>query len=366
MNICIIGDGITSLSLAKNLINKKINVHIYHKKKTYNSLNNRTIGISKNNLQFFKNEIQDIPKKNVWEIKKIEIYSDKITENKILDFKNNKDELFYMIRNDELYKLLKKDLLKKKNFQKKKIILKNFYQKMIQDKKYDLIINCENDNPISRKYFEKKIQKDYFNIAYTAIVTHEKLKNNIAVQTFTKNGIIAYLPISNKETSVVCSLRMKKNKRFDDNEIYSLINKYNIRLNIKKISKISNFKLESSNLRNYYYKNILTFGDLLHKIHPLAGQGFNMTIRDIKILSKIIQNKINLGLQLDATIFEEFEKETKHINLIFSNGIDFIYEFFNFDRKTKDQNLVKLLKFFGKNEYLKKSIIRFADKGLNF
>ena len=29
MNICIIGDGLTGLSLAKNLINKKINVHIY-------------------------------------------------------------------------------------------------------------------------------------------------------------------------------------------------------------------------------------------------------------------------------------------------------------------------------------------------
>ena len=120
MNVCIIGGGLSSLSLAKNLINKKINVHIYYKKKTYSSLNNRTIGMTKNNLQFFKNEIQDIPKKNIWEVNKIEIYYDKIIENKILDFENNKDELFYMIRNDELYNLLKKDLLKKRNFKKKK------------------------------------------------------------------------------------------------------------------------------------------------------------------------------------------------------------------------------------------------------
>ena len=33
MNVCIIGDGLTSLSLAKNLINKKINVHVYGEKK---------------------------------------------------------------------------------------------------------------------------------------------------------------------------------------------------------------------------------------------------------------------------------------------------------------------------------------------
>ena len=36
MNICIIGDGLTSLSLAKSLINKKINVDIYYKKTANN------------------------------------------------------------------------------------------------------------------------------------------------------------------------------------------------------------------------------------------------------------------------------------------------------------------------------------------
>ena len=64
MNICIIGDGLTSLSLAKNLINKKINIHFYHKNKNKNLLSNRTIGISKNNLEFFRKEIYKIPKKN--------------------------------------------------------------------------------------------------------------------------------------------------------------------------------------------------------------------------------------------------------------------------------------------------------------
>jgi 2-octaprenyl-6-methoxyphenol hydroxylase len=54
MNICIIGDGLTSLSLAKNLVNKKINVHLYHKNKIENLSSSRTIGISKNNLEFYK------------------------------------------------------------------------------------------------------------------------------------------------------------------------------------------------------------------------------------------------------------------------------------------------------------------------
>ena len=54
MNVCIIGDGLTSLSLAKNLINKKINVHIYYQNKIKKLTPSRTIGISKNNLEFFK------------------------------------------------------------------------------------------------------------------------------------------------------------------------------------------------------------------------------------------------------------------------------------------------------------------------
>ena len=71
MNICILGNGLTSLSLAKNLINKKINVHIYQKKKINNSISNRTIGISKDNLEFFEKEIHKLPKKMKWEINKI-------------------------------------------------------------------------------------------------------------------------------------------------------------------------------------------------------------------------------------------------------------------------------------------------------
>jgi len=74
MNVCIVGDGLTSLSLAKNLINKKINVHIYQQKKFNNTISTRTIGITKNNLDFFKKEIQKFSKKNILEIKKIEIY----------------------------------------------------------------------------------------------------------------------------------------------------------------------------------------------------------------------------------------------------------------------------------------------------
>ena len=202
-------------------------------------------------------------------------------------------------------------------------------------------------------------------MAYTTILKHTKIENNVATQIFTKNGPIAFLPISNSETSVVCSLDIK-NRKYNDNEVLDLINKNNPKYQIKKILKLSSFNLSSSNLRNYYHENILAFGDLLHRIHPLAGQGFNMTIRDIKVLSEIIQNKIDLGMQLDLSILKKFEKETKNKNFLFSNSVDFIYEVFNFDKKIKSKNFNKILRIVGKNKNLSSYFIKLADRGLNF
>jgi len=119
-------------------------------------------------------------------------------------------------------------------------------------------------------------------------------------------------------------------------------------------------------LRSYYHNNILAFGDLLHRIHPLAGQGFNMTIRDIKTLINIINNKISLGLPLDSSVSEEFESTSKHKNFIFSNSIDLIHEFFNFERKTKNTLLSKSIQKLGKNSSINKMFTKIADTGIIF
>ena len=365
MNVCIIGSGLTSLSLAKNFIKKKINVHLCHENKTKNLSSSRTIGVSINNLKFFKKEIYNIPKKILWEIKKIEIYSGKQAKENLLKFENDKDDLFYMVRNDLLYESLQKQIIQNKFF--KKIIIKKdlFYEDLLKKNEYDLIINCDSNNFISKKYFSKKIDKDYNNLAYTTILKHKRIENNIATQIFTKNGPIAFLPISNSATSVVFSLDTKS-KKYNDSEVLDLINENNLKYQIQETTQLSNFKLSSSNLRNYYHKNILAFGDLLHRIHPLAGQGFNMTIRDIKILSEIIQNKIDLGIQLDTSILSDFEKVTKSKNFLFSKSIDFIYEVFNFDKKIRNKNFDNFLKIIGKNKNLNNLFIKIADKGLNF
>ena len=172
------------------------------------------------------------------------------------------------------------------------------------------------------------------------------------------------MPISNTQTSLVFSIN--KNKKVTKQVLINLVKQHNFNYEIKKIKKFDFFKLESLSLRNYYQGNILAFGDLLHKIHPLAGQGFNMTLRDIKILLGIIKYKINLGLPIDISVNKEFEKKAKAKNIIFSNGIDLIYEFFNLESKTSSNFLSKSVKLLGKNPSINKMFTKIADNGTIF
>ena len=354
MKICVLGDGLTSLVLAKILVNKKIHVDILCEDNAINYSHSRTFGITKKNYDFFSKEVLNL-KKISWKLDNIEVYTENLPNQKILEFKKNNSEIFSIIRNNQLYKNLNTELKKNKFFNKK--LYKNNDLSIIN--KYDLVFNCNKNHFITKKHFSKKIEKKYSSVAHTAIIKHKKIDNKSAVQIFTKIGPIAFLPISNFETSIVYSVNTS-----DPVDLETLIKKHNTKYSILKILEKNSFELGSLNLRKYFYKNILCFGDLIHKIHPLAGQGFNMTIRDIIDLSNIIDEKIELGLELNSSIFEEFEKKTKHRNFIFSQGIDLIYNFFDQERKIKGRLISNSLKYLGKNKYFKEIFSKFADEGL--
>ena len=358
MKVFILGSGLTALALAKALVNQNIFVDLVSSNKNHKINHSRTVGISKSNFNYFNKNIINIEKIS-WKINRIEIYTDKDKNEKILNFENSDNQLFSMIKNYQLYEVLTKNLFKNKYF--KKIKPK---KKLIKLDKYNLIVNTEYNNAFTKKYFSKKIEKTYNSSAYTTVINHEKISNQIAVQIFTKIGPLAFLPLSKNKTSIVYSIYSSKD--VDRKKIIHLINQHNIKYKIKKIGKIENFELKSFNLRSYYHNNILAFGDLLHRIHPLAGQGFNMTIRDINVFINIIKNKIDLGLPIDSSVNYEFEKNLKHKNYIFSNSIDFVQEFFNFERKLNNNVLSKSLKILGKNSYINKLFTKVADKGINF
>ena len=359
MTVCILGNGLTALTLAKALINNEINVDVLYSKKNYKISDTRTIGISKNNIDFFNSNIINI-EEIIWNLKKIEIFSENLNKERLINFETNNDQLFSTLKNDKLYNLLEKNLLKNKLFKSKFISKKNL--SFLNE--YELIINCDPSNLITNRYFNKKIIKKYNSYAYTTIITHDQILNDTAFQIFTKKGPLAFLPISNRQTSIVYSLYNSMNQK--EKKIDQLIKDKNFRYKIKSIDKINSFELKSLNLRSYYHNNILAFGDLLHKVHPLAGQGFNMTIRDIKILLEIIKKKLDVGLSLDSSVNSEFQKKLRHKNFIFSNGVDLIHEFFNFERKMKTNFLSKSVKLIGNYPSINKMFTKIADRGVLF
>ena len=358
MNICLIGNNLTSLIVSKILINNGAKIDFLSLKDMKYRLSNRTIGISKSNIDFINKNICSLNNLNFEKINRIKIYSDKKKE--ILDFQDNQF-LFSMFESKSLYKLLINSLKKNKKF-RLKFINKDFLEKRLNEKsKYDLIINCEKNNIFNKKYFNINLKKNYANSAYTFLLHHNKVKNFIARQIFTNIGPLAFLPLTRTSTSVVFSYYGSDSLK--ETYLKNLIGKYNFELNIKKFSNFEKANLKFFSARKYYDNNILIFGDSLHQIHPLAGQGFNMTLRDLKVLSSLIKRNISLGLPVDQFVLNEFEKSVKTKNTLFSFGIDAIHNFFKIKKNLKNDKLDNFIKFIGNNKIIKKRMIKIADKG---
>ena len=355
MNIFIIGMNLTSLILSKALVNIGCIVHVLPYSKKLSNFSTRTIGISKSNLNFINKNIISLSTKKFHSIKKISIFSEKKEE--IIKFYNNGENLFSLVEVNRLYDTLYNNLKLNKNFKIKKFKSKNFKNN------YNLIINCEKNNFISRKYFSKNFKKSYNSTAYTSIIHHQKIKNIEAKQFFTDFGPLAFLPLSPKITSVVFSAY--NSGESNDQNFKKFVINFSNDLNIKKFSRIQKAKLYFSLARKYYFENILLFGDGLHQIHPLAGQGFNMTIRDLKILINIIKNRIDYGLEIDSSCLKDFEQLTRNKNFIFSEGINFIQDLFRIKKYLGKNRLNNIIKKIGKNKKINSFFIKTADEGIS-
>ena len=347
MKICIIGKGLTALILAKKLVEIGIQIDLIDEKKNHFVSASRTLAITEKNIKFLISSFPNITN-NGYPVNEIKIYDERDQFNDLITFKTDKKVQFYMYEYNRALDYVNQTLKKEKKIKilknKQNLFSKNFLEK------YNLIIDTSLKNSYTKKIFYKKVTKDYLSKAFISIINHESTINNIARQVFTKYGPLAFLPISKNRTSIVFSLKNKENR--NDVEIKNLINKYNNFYKIKSFAKIENFELKFSLIRKYYFKNILAFGDALHRIHPLAGQGFNMNLRDIQNLLNLIKQNLEIGLPLNELILKKFEKKMSYKNVIFATGIDFIYEFFMFENKLPNVISKKIFNIINNKKFL--------------
>ena len=373
--ILILGDGLTA-KLAASLLSKldleielvALRLNFQEKK------NNRTIAISNSNFNFLKKKFCNVKSKKIfWPIDRIKIYDDKINVSELLDFNSpvKNENIAYVGYNNKIQFFLEKQI--DKNLKTSYLKLEKI-KKIIKNKNsYQLILNCTGDNSwISKNYFKNKsLSKKYNQSAITTIIKHSKTDNNIARQIFCKEGPLAILPLDINKSAIVWSVKnnilLDNRQKIKKEFIFKLKNILSNFFLIKDISKLDLRELNFSLSEKYFSNRILNLGDGLHQIHPLAGQGFNMTIRDLEILEKILKSKIDLGLDLgDATALNEFSEAAKYKNFVFANSIDLTHYIFSkkntFFKKIRNFTLDQI----NQQTKVKNFLLTVADRGLRF
>jgi len=230
---------------------------------------------------------------------------------------------------------------------------------------YDMKILClGRSSKIYQKVGDKRsLNKDYKEIAITGYVKHN-LKNLNTAQYFLNEGPLAILPFSKNNFSFVWSV----DKKFPKKDINAVV-----KLKICEVLKTKEIQISNQqsyplmlNLKRTYYKNdILILGEGLHTVHPVAGQGFNLVLRDINKLQEIFKYYTELGMSLKSTpALEEFTNNRKSENIITAIGIDLTHNFFK-QNKLLDPFKETILKNISKNNTLKKISKYISNQGLS-
>ena len=139
---------------------------------------------------------------------------------------------------------------------------------------------------------------------------HDMDHKKTAYELFFKTGPLAILPMKSNDTRKFCSSII-----WSDNSEYlnSLQNVNNNLLksiieekiqyyvgNVLEIIDKKMFSLSAHINSSFYDKRLVYIGDAAHSIHPIAGQGWNVGVRDIENLLNSIRLGMNLGLDIGS------------------------------------------------------------------
>ena len=375
--ICIIGDGLAGLTAATMLSKENVKIDLYCSNNKKKILDNRTTAISESNYQYLTKNLNLNTQNFFWACKNINLFFE--DKEKIINFYNFKEKnknLMYIFQNKDLKKKLDKIISTTNNIKIIKKKIKNIDNEegfIILGKKkvfYDLIILCIGGRSKLYDTIEngRSIEKNYDEFALTAIIKHN-IKNTNVSQFFLKEGPLAILPFQKKIFSIVWSV---SNKFFD-------VNKKNIKKilteklrellkakSIKNIETIQSFPINLNLKTKYFKKNVLILGDGLHAVHPMAGQGFNLVLRDVKKLKELMSKTLTLGLLIkESFILKDFYDSRKAENNLFGLGINLTNIFFK-NNKYFSSLKKEILNNINKFSFIKKISQSISDKGILF
>jgi 2-octaprenyl-6-methoxyphenol hydroxylase len=137
--------------------------------------------------------------------------------------------------------------------------------------------------------------------AIVTTVAHERDHNGRAEEHFLPAGPFAILPLTGRRSSIVWTEEAHEAARIvalpDDGFHAELERRFGLHLGeIEAVGPRRVHSLGLSVARTFIADRIALVGDAAHVIHPIAGQGLNMGLKDVAALAEVIVDAARLGL----------------------------------------------------------------------
>jgi 2-octaprenyl-6-methoxyphenol hydroxylase len=180
---------------------------------------------------------------------------------------------------------------------------------------------------------------DYEQSGIVTTVEHERDHDGRAEEHFLPAGPFAILPLKGRRSSIVWTEQASEAERIvalSDPEFHiELERRFGLKLGeIKAVGPRRAFPLGLSVARSFAGERVALVGDAAHVIHPIAGQGLNLGLRDVAALAEAVADAARLGLDIGgADVLDRYQRwrrfdtmtmgvATDGLNRLFSNRSD--------------------------------------------
>ncbi len=154
----------------------------------------------------------------------------------------------------------------------------------------------------------------YPQVGIVTTVAHERPHHGKAVQHFLPSGPFAILPLTGNRSSIVwtedAGLAATIMAGGDDRFLEELGKRFGHRLGALSLAgPRQSFSLDMQIARAFVADRFALVGDAAHVVHPLAGQGLNIGIRDVAALAETLIETARLGLDIGSAVpLERYER----------------------------------------------------------
>ncbi|MDH3647926.1 MAG: 2-octaprenyl-6-methoxyphenyl hydroxylase [Gammaproteobacteria bacterium] len=167
---------------------------------------------------------------------------------------------------------------------------------------------------------------DYMQTALITNITPERFHEHVAYERFTATGPLALLPLSNGRCSVVWTLspqRAAEVGNMDDKSfLAALQNEFGHRLGrFQKVGSRHSYPLSLVQATQITGQRNVLIGNAAHGLHPVAGQGFNLGLRDVATLADVIADATDPGSASTLGCYGQWRKEDHRRVISFTDGL---------------------------------------------